>query len=505
MAQNVGVGTGTPNAAAMLDVSSSDKGFLPPRLSTSQRNAMPNKTAGLVIFNTTISCLEVYNGSNWINLCSSLPSSILPKTLLGSNQSDFGGYIRQTADSGYIIGGSTNASQEGDVTGTNNGRQDCWIVKLSKTGAVEWDKVMGGSEYEELTQIKQTADGGYVFCAISESSASGDVTGTNHNVPLNNNSYDYWIVKLDASGNKTWDVLLGGDQNEFPTAIVQTADGGYAVGGYSYSSANGDVTSTNHGNSDFWIVKLTSTGTVTWNVLRGGSGEEEMRSLAQTADGGYIVSGSTTASGTGDVTGTLNGNFDFWVLKLTSTGTITWSRLIGGSDEEFSYAVQQTADGGYIVAGNSNSSASGNISVSTHGGTDYLVLKLNASGTTVWNKMLGGTGDETLTSVIQTADGGYVLAGYTTSSASGDVSQTSAGQEDAWIVKINSTGTLVWEKLYGGNQPDYALSIQETLGGGFIFGGYTNSSANGTVIGVNHSPGSEDLWLMRLDANGNIL
>lgn len=502
-AQNVGVGTTTPQVSAMLDVSSTDKGFLPPRMTTAQRNGIANKTAGLMIYNTTTSCVEIYNGSSWINLCSSLPSSILPKTLLGSNQDDYASFIQQTADSGYIIGGSTNAYEDGDVTGGVINRDlECWIVKLSKTGTIEWSRVMGGDSYEELKQVRQTADGGYIFCAMSLSSASGDVTGTSKG------GNDYWIVKLDASGATTWDVLIGGSNNESPSAIVQTADGGYAVGGYSESSASGDVTGTLHGtNPDYWIVKLTSTGTITWNRLIGGIGEERLYALRQTADGGYIAAGFSTEGASGDVTGPISGSFDFWVVKLNSTGGIVWNRLIGGDGEDLAYAVQQTADGGYIVAGTSDSPASGNISVSTHGLVDYLVVKLDAAGNIVWNKMLGGTGDEQDSSdpevsIYQTADGGYIVGGTSNSSASGNVTGTNHGLVDAWVVKLDASGAIVWNKLFGGNDVDLLVTIQQTFDGGFIFAGYTNSSANGTISGVNH--GGKDVWISKLDANGNI-
>lgn len=502
LAQNVGIGTTTPQSSAILDVTSNNKGFLPPRMTTAERNAIAGKVAGLLIYNTTTSCVEMYNGSNWISLCSSLPSSILPKTLLGGNQDDRANFVIQTLDSGYVFAGITESSQDGDVTGTNQGGRDCWIVKMSKTGAIEWNRVMGGNDYEELTQIRQTADGGYIFCAFTGSSADGDITGTS------NGQYDYWVVKLDAAGATTWDVLLGGDQNEYATSIVQTADGGYIVGGHSQSSANGDVTGTNHStNSDYWIVKLTSTGTVTWNVLLGGVGSEELQSIRQTADGGYIVTGQATSSANGDVTGTISGIFDFWVVKLNGTGGIVWNKLIGGNDEEFSYAVQQTADGGYIVAGNSNSTASGNISVSTHGDFDYLIIKLDASGNISWNKMLGGNNTETVSSIEQTVDGGYIVAGTTNSSASGNVTQTGYGLEDAWLVKLDGSGNIVWNKTFGGSNSDFATSVHQTFDGGYILAGYTMSSASGTINGHNHDPSgnSNDFWVTKLDANGNIL
>ena len=500
-AQNVGIGTNTPEASALLEVSSTQKGFLPPRMNTAQRNAIANKVAGLLIYNTTSSCVEMYNGGGWISLCTSLPSSILPKTLIGSNQDDRANFVIQTLDSGYVFAGFTEGSETGDVTHPNAGDRDCWIVKMDKTGNIQWNRVMGGSGYDVLTQIRQTADGGYIFCAVSGSSLSGDVTGVNHG------EYDYWVVKLDAAGETTWDILIGGNEYEFANSIIQTADGGYLVGGHSQSSANGNVTPVNHSaNPDYWVVKLNATGTIVWNVLLGGTGSEELQSVRQTADGGYILGGQTTSSASGNVTGTVSGTYDFWIVKLNSTGAITWNKLIGGNEDEYAYAIQQTADGGYIVTGNSYSPASGTISVSTHGGFDFLVVKLDASGNTTWNKMLGGTGEDISAAISQATDGGYIVAGYTTSSSSGDVSGSNYGFEDAWIIKLDPSGNITWNKVFGGDQSDFATSVQQTFDGGYIITGYTNSSASGTVTGTNHdgSGNSNDFWIIKVDANGII-
>ena len=499
-AQNVGIGTVTPNASAALDVTSNNKGFLPPRMTTIERNAISNKAAGLMIFNTTSACVEVYNGTNWINLCSSLPSSVLTKTLIGGNQNDYANYIQRTSDGGYIVGGTSESSQNGDVTGINKGGVDCWVVKLDANGSIVWNKILGGNNFDELKQIVQTADGGYIFCATSASSANGDVTGTTKG--LN----DCWVVKLDANGTIIWNVLVGGNDQDFAASIQQTTDGGYILGAYSFSSANGDVTQTSKGLSDYWIVKLNATGVIQFNKLVGGSGEEILNSIKQTSDGGYVAAGYTTSSLNGDVTGVIHGTYDFWIIRLNSSGNIVWNKSIGGNsnpETEVAYAIQQTLDGGYIIAGTSSSSANGDVTATNKGLTDYLVLRLDGSGNVVWNKLLGGSAEETAYAVQQTADGGYIVAGKSSSSASGNVTQSSKGLEDAWIVKLDASGAIVWDKLYGGSQEDVANSIQQTPDGGYIICGSTFSSANGYVIGTNH--GGSDYWVIKLDANGNIL
>ncbi|RYF88129.1 MAG: hypothetical protein EOO03_09105, partial [Chitinophagaceae bacterium] len=286
-AQSVGIGTTTPNASAVLDVSSTHQGFLPPRMTTTQRNSIANKAPGLVIYNTVTNCIEMYNGANWINFCTSLPSSVLQRTLLGGDQEDRAQYIQQTADGGFIIGGSSESSLNGDVTDTSNGGLDSWVVKLDATGAVEWHKLLGGDNFDELKQIVQTADGGYILCATSGSTENGDVTDTSRG------GLDAWVVKLDATGTPAWNVLIGGTMDDFASSIQQTADGGYIMGGFSYSSESGDVTGQLQGLNDFWIVKLNDTGTIVWNKLLGGLGEEQLASIIQTADGGYVAAGYT--------------------------------------------------------------------------------------------------------------------------------------------------------------------------------------------------------------------
>ncbi len=496
-AQSVGIGTPSPNPSAILDVNSSSQGFLPPRMTTAQRNAITNKAAGLVIYNTVSACIEMYNGSNWINLCSSLPSSLLVRTLLGGNQNDVSNNIQQTNDGGYIIGGSTESSQNGDVTQANKGGTDCWVVKINATGNIEWDRVLGGTGFEEIKQIRQTADGGYIFCAITESSQSGDVTR------INRGGFDYWVVKLNAVGDTSWTALLGGDQPDLASAIQQTADGGYIVGGFSFSSQSFNVSEVSKGLSDYWVVKLSATGVVQWNKLLGGTGEEELYSLRQTTDGGYIAAGSTTSSASGNVTGSINGLFDFWVIKINASGTPVWNKSIGGNQEQRARSIDLTADGGYIVAGRSSSSGSGNITGTNKGLVDFLVAKLDGAGNIGWTKLLGGSADEIAFSVQQTVDGGYILAGTTASSASGDITQSSYGLEDVWIVKLDGTGNISWQKLFGGNDSDHATSVRQTTDGGYIVSGYTVTSANGTVIGTNH--GGNDVWIIRLDSLGNIL
>lgn len=485
--QNVGIGTTTPNASAMLDVQSNNKGLLPPRMTTAQRYAIVNPTPGLMIFNSTTQSIEIYTIYGWTKIKAELPGS---NRLIGGNGDELPVSIRNISTGGYIIAGTSTSSVSGDVSNVNHGLNDYWIALLDHYGSIDNNRLLGGNGDEAATDIQLTSDGGLIIAGYSTSSANGDVTGTNHGL------YDYWIVKTDINANIQWSKLLGGNNNDVPYSIQQTADGGYIVGGYSSSSANGDVTAANHGAQDYWIVKLDASGNILWNKLLGGSNNDVPSSIQQTSDGGYIIAGYSRSSASGDVTDINHGNSvttDSWIVKLNSSGGIVWNKLLGGSQDDASSSIQQTSDGGYITAG-----------YFTSGGfTNYWIIKLDAAGNTTWNKFLGGTNSEAASSIQQTSDGGYIVAGYSSSSGSGDVTGPNHGASDYWIVKLDAVGNIMWNKLYGGNNSDGATSIRQTPEGFFIVAGYSASSDNGDVTRTNH--GANDYWILRLDANGNIL
>jgi pyocin large subunit-like protein len=248
---------------------------------------------------------------------------------------------------------------------------------------------------------------------------------------------------LDALGNIVWNKLLGGSSSDNATHIQQTTDGGYIISGSSESSDNGDVSGTNHGSYDYWIVKLDDLGNIVWNKLLGGSSNETATNIQQTSDGGYILSGFSSSSASGNVSETNHGSSDYWIVKLDDLGNIVWNKLLGGSSNEFATNIQQTSDEGYIISGYSSSSASGNVSETNHGFIDYWIVKLDALGNIVWNKLLGGRSSDAASNIQQTTDGGYIISGYSVSSASGNVLETNHGIYDYWIVKLDALGNIV--------------------------------------------------------------
>src|SRR6185436_3754637 len=269
-----------------------------------------------------------------------------------------------------------------------------------------------------------------------------------------------------------WQKTFGGTQFDQVESVIQTFDGGFAAAGIA-TSTNGNVTG-NHGFGDFWIIKMNAAGTLLWQKSYGGSADEGAFSIAQTADSGFVVAGSST-SVNGNVT--LNhGLNDYWIIKLNSAGVLQWQKTLGGSSVDIHYDVHQTSDLGFIIAGytiSNDGDVTGN-----HGFEDYWIVKLNSSGTLQWQKTFGGSMDERAFSIQQTSDGGYIAGGYT-ASTDGDVTGNH-GDYDYWIVKLNSSGTLVWQKTLGGTLMDQGKAVQQTSDGGYITAGFT-ASTNGDV------------------------
>ena len=354
---------------------------------------------------------------------------------------------------------------------------------------IQWKKCYGGTLTDQSNSIHQTKDDGYIIAGFSEST-NGDVTG-NHG--LN----DYWLVKTDSLGTILWQKTYGGTKDERATFVQQTSDLGYIVSGYSQSN-DGDVTG-HHGLTtiyDCWILKTDSTGVIEWQKSLGGTSVDYATCVRQTADGGYIVSGYTLSIN-GDVTAN-HGSYDYWIVKLDSTGVIQWEKSYGGTSFDQANSIQQTTDGGYIVAGISQS-VNGDVT-GNHGNVDYWVIKIDSLGALQWQKSLGGSGIDEAYSVQQTFDGGYIVSGWSNSLNGDVIGHPPATNLDYWIVKLNSIGTIVWQKTFGGTANENALSIKQCTDYGYIIAGWSKSN-NGDVTG-HHGGATDDYWLLRLDSIG---
>ncbi len=411
---------------------------------------------------------------------------------IGGNSPDGLESLQQTADGGYILGGWSNSNISGDKTENNLGDGDYWVVKLNASGAIQWQNTIGGNKYDRLYSLQQTADGGYILGGTSGSNISGDKTENSLG------DYDYWVLKLNASGAIQWQNTIGGNGRDELYSLRQTADGGYILGGDSNSNISGDKTENGLGGEyDFWVLKLDATGAIQWQNTIGGNGYDSFKSVEQTADGGYILGGWSDSNISGDKTENSVGETDYWVLKLNASGGIQWQNTIGGYKQDVLYSVHQTADNGFILGGQSNSNISGDKSENSWGNYDYWVVKLDVTGVIEWQNTIGGGGYDRLVEVQQTAEGGYILGGYSDSNVFGDKSENSWGGFDYWVLKLSTTGGIQWQNTSGGYGNDLFSALQQTADGAYILGGESESIISGNKT-ENCWGFTYDYWVLKL-------
>lgn len=376
---------------------------------------------------------------------------------------------------------------------------------------IEWAVFLGGTEFDGAHDVIQTSDGGYLVVGESESSDL-DVSGNNIG------DEDFWIVKLNFDGTIIeWETNVGGSVADIAHAVRETANGNFVVAGFTMSNDNDIQHFVNQGNRDVWVVKIDgiiNPGDILWERNYGGSGDDVATSIDQTSDGGFIVAGYSNSSNSGDFSrpnqgGLTNpsGTNDFWVLKLDEDGNLLWENNYGGSGDDLAYSIQQTSDGGYIVAGETASS-NGHISGPFRGLWDYWIVKLSEDGDTIqWERNYGGSHIDQARSVRQTFDGsgnpdGYIVAG-TTWSNNFDVSgNNSPGLPDYWVVRLNNNGNLLWQQTYGGSRHDWGQDIQQTIDGGYVITG-TTWSVDGDVHN-NPATNSWSYWVVKTDNLGSI-
>ena len=362
-------------------------------------------------------------------------------TVFGGTETDFAYSVQQTADGGYILAGYTRSYGAGG--------NDMYLVKTDSLGDEIWSKTYGGEFNDRFFSVQQIADGGYIVAGYT--------------MPTDANS-DGYLARTDISGDIIWEQTFG-DNNyiENVRSFQQTSDGGYILAGSIRYS--GDVN-----DADMYLVKTDSTGNETWSETYDEGFYETAYSVQQTSDGGYFVIGHTGSYSTGAD--------DIYLVKTDSVGNKIWSKTFGEiSFGERAYSMQQTSDGGYIVAGEKL----GVFIPPIHDGQVYL-LKIDSDGNEIWDQSLGENDyDEFAYSVQQTADGGYIVAGITYSNY------------NAYLIKTDSLGNEIWKNNFGGDSPDRARAVQQTVDGGYIVAGETSS----------YDVGNYDMYLVKTDSMGN--
>jgi hypothetical protein len=377
-------------------------------------------------------------------------SRVWSKTF-GETGAEWAFSVIQTFDGGYATAGYTTSS--------GAGKADAWLVKTDSLGNQEWNKTYGGEEFDWASCVIQTRDGGYVLAGSTYTSNEG--------------GYDFWLVKTDPLGNQEWNKTYRGIYQDYAASVIQTIDGGYALAGIKGSFNDGGYSLAVYrdliilGNADAWLIKTDSSGNEMWNETYGGLDDDGAFSIVQTVDGGYVLAGNTYSFSAGN-------NTDIWLIKTDSSGNELWNSPFGGPKDDFGYSVIQISDGGYALAGITNSSGAGY--------EDVWLIKTDSSGNKLWDKTYGGALDDEAYCVMQTEDGGYALAGSTLCCG--------AGLWDAWLIKTDSSGNTLWNQTYGRTGDDQFISMITSGDGGFVLSGSTNTLGTGYW----------DAWLVKVSS-----
>jgi len=318
---------------------------------------------------------------------------------------------------------------------------------------VDVERIAGDKQNDRGFFAQPTNDGGYIIAGESQSYYMHG-----------NGGYDAYLVKLDAKGHFKWKNTYGGVKNDRGYSVRQTGDGGYIIAGTTQPVFGS-------GGNNVYLVKTDAAGCEEWNREFGGTGEDTGVCVLQTADGGFIIAGSTASSGGGDT--------DVYLIKTNTAGKKEWEKTFGGKETDFATTVRQTSDGGYIVAGQTYSFGAG--------GYDAFLVKTDTLGNQVWAQTFGGVDWDTAASVEQINDGGYIVAGQTASFG--------ARNNDIYLIKTNYAGKKIWEKTFGSADLEIGKTVQQANDGGFLATGWSNSFGSGELC----------LYLVKTDASGKKL
>ncbi len=423
----------------------------------------------------------------------SATGSVLWQRTYGGPGSESTTAIIETKDKGFLLAGSKAANESVEP--------DLWLLKLDEAGNVVWQRAYGGSKTDRGHSIETTSDGSYVVAGWSRSFGAGGM--------------DAWCLQLDASGRRVWQKTFGGAGDDVAYEVSQTGDGGFVLAGKTESSGSGAF--------DGWLLKLDPDGGEEWQKTYGGTGDDAFYSVDVTRDGGYVVCGNYSSP-------EYFGGSAAWIISTEGSGAILWERRRDTDGEDVAYSVQQTRDGGFAVAGTTGSSGivyrlspSGKTRWSAVVGTSYSIrnvafdlqetpdggyvvvgsvgyfgthtylkawsTKLNKGGKTTWHWEWGPDGRSTLMAASPTRDGGCILAGATNLSG--------AGRKDGWLVRMSSQGMILWQRTYGRGEYDYLEEVIETAGGNFIAVGNTERLIDSFL--------DSDAWLLEVDENGEVI
>lgn len=356
-----------------------------------------------------------------------LTGCVFTKTY-GGPANDIGTSVRQTPDAGFIVAGGTQSY--------GAGLEDVYLVKTNAAGNTLWERTYGGAGQDRGNDVQQTGINWEYFVITGYTSSSGA------------GSFDVYLIKTDDQGNMLWSRTYGGSGWDEGRSVLPMSDGGYVIAGSTESSGAGMT--------DVYLIRTDANGSLLWEKPYGGALRDYGESVDHTGDGGYIIAGWTESLGAGGT--------DVYLIKTDSNGGVVWQKTYGGPGPDYGRSVQHTEDGGFIIAGESASSGVG--------GMEVYLIKTDKAGNVQWTRTYGGARNDYGISVRQMSNGGYLVAGWTESFG--------AGMADVYVIKTDSTGNVLQTDTFGGAYNDYGLEIRQTRDNGFVVTGYTYSSVAGT-------------------------
>ena len=403
----------------------------------------------------------------------------------GGTKNDSAQSITATSDGGYAILGYTQ-SNDNDITDKQDESFDYWVLKFDANDQLEWQKTYGGTVDDRGYDIIQTSDGGYAILGYSFSN-DGDTS-------VNSGLQDYWLVKLDSNGNISWEKSFGYQGTDTGISVIETNNQGYLITGVldvtaSGGEGNSQRTANRHAGGDYWALKLDNSGNLEWSRYFGGNFTDTPYGAVQTDDNGFIIAGSSDSEDT-DISGNI-GTYDFWIIKISEFGDLVWEKSFGGSQIDEARAISKTDDGNYIIAGDTRSSD--NDISQNKGAADLWLIKISPTGNLIWEKTLGGSSFDVARAIKKPQNNGFLLSGSSRSSDI-DVSENN-GQNDAWVLKTNNSGNLIWETTIGGSNIDFSYDVAELANGSIIAVGDTNST-DGDIL---NNKGFTDLLIIKID------
>ena len=411
-------------------------------------------------------------------------SSTLVNTF-GGTQNESAQSAIATTDGGFAVLGFTQ-SNDGDITDKTDSSYDFWLLKFDSDAQLQWSKTYGGSGDDRGSSLIQTQDGGFALLGYSDSS-DGDAT-------TNNGSRDFWLIKTDAQGTLAWQKNYGFSGADEGIYLIETTDNHFLITGVLDVTASGGAgnagrNAAEHAGGDYWAIKVDPSGNLIWSRYFGGSFTDTPNGIVETASNEFIIAGSSDSNDV-DISGN-KGTYDFWVVKAASSGNMVWERSFGGVEIDEARGIAKSADGNYVIVGDTRSSDQ-DVS-QNNGAADIWLIKISENGDILWEQTVGGTNFDVPRSIKATSDGGFLIGG--SSRSSDGVVSSNQGQNDAWIVKVDSNGLLDWQETFGGSEIDFGYDAVELSNGATILVGDTNSS-NGDLI---ENKGFTDLLIVKIE------